>query len=318
MANRKNHALVALPVAASIALTQADNSNWLRRSRLRAAAGDGSLLAALGAEFDLPVPAAGLAALRLWGQTGQRPEGWMCGADPVWLQAGLDKLYVQVPPADDLDADGLQAMFRQLQQDLFADDAMRLQANAEFGYLHSVEPFATATIPAATIAGERPDAYMPSGAGVESYLRLTGEIQLALHEHPYNQLREQQGRQPLNSLWLWGGGEAAEATPRPMPALFSSDPLLHGYWLQSAAEGREVPAALSDCLQLARNELIIDLQNDPRPLEAALLELRAIMEGGQLQQLTLLCADRTCIDSRPGDRFKIWRRPADPIAKEPE
>ena len=40
------------------------------------------------------LPAAGLAALRFWGQTGERSDAWIAAADPVHLEARLSE-----PPA---------------------------------------------------------------------------------------------------------------------------------------------------------------------------------------------------------------------------
>lgn len=48
---------------------------------------------------------------------------------------------------------------------------------------------------------------MPVGPDAGEWRRLLNEMQMLLHTHPTNQARMEQGRLPVNSLWLWGGGE---------------------------------------------------------------------------------------------------------------
>ncbi len=308
MSKKNLRVLAALSCDVANALQAPGARRWLRRGRLRRTHAGRNLLARVCAELDIAPPTAGLAALRHWGQTRARPPGWLAAADPVWLQAGLDKLFLHQPPAGDVSPDSLAEIFRELQIKLFADDELRLESIGELGYLHSPAAFATAAIASADIDGERPDEHMPAGDGADRYLQLNGELQMALHEHPYNVQREHLGQQPVNALWLWGGGEAAALLPRELPTLFSDDPLCCGYWLQSAARCDAAPEFLSTCLDSTTGDLIADFRDATRPSDEILAELGSAVRAGAISHLTLMFADRTCIDYRPGDRYRFWRR----------
>ena len=65
---------------------------WLAQSDLTQETGPKELLARIIQETGLPYPEQGFAALRMWGQTGDRPTTWIAAADPVYLEPRLDHL----------------------------------------------------------------------------------------------------------------------------------------------------------------------------------------------------------------------------------
>jgi hypothetical protein len=66
----------------------------------------------------------------------------------------------------------------------------------------------TSTMDAA--CGHNIDIWMPKGAGERAWRKLQNEIQMEWHMHQVNQAR---GAQPVNSVWLWGGGQCGEDLP---------------------------------------------------------------------------------------------------------
>ena len=88
----KNAAVVVLPPVSAGRLEHPSLRTWLAQSDLTREAGRGEMLARVTRELGLPYPEAGLGALRMWGQTGDRPTSWIAGADPVYLEARLDHL----------------------------------------------------------------------------------------------------------------------------------------------------------------------------------------------------------------------------------
>lgn len=52
--------------------------------------------------------------------------------------------------------------------------------------------------------------YLPTGDGADRLNEIMNHAQMALHDHPVNKRREQEGKAQANSVWLWGHGK----TPR--------------------------------------------------------------------------------------------------------
>src|SRR5690606_16688186 len=80
----KKHAILVLPPAAHEGESlpvPVRQQRWLARSRLSSVPGE--VLSRILSTLAVPTPPAGLGALRLWGQTGAPPEGWVAAADPV-------------------------------------------------------------------------------------------------------------------------------------------------------------------------------------------------------------------------------------------
>jgi hypothetical protein len=67
----------------------------------------------------------------------------------------------------------------------------------------------TATPQAAS--GHNIDIWMPSGPGEQAWRKLQNEVQMQWFSEALNEERERRGQQAINSLWLWGGGDAASA-----------------------------------------------------------------------------------------------------------
>jgi len=61
--------------------------------------------------------------------------------------------------------------------------------------------------------GHNIDIWMPKGSGDQAWRKLQNEVQMLWFAHPLNEGREMQGRQTVNSLWLWGGAVAQPPAP---------------------------------------------------------------------------------------------------------
>lgn len=63
-----------------------------------------------------------------------------------------------------------------------------------------------------SVQGIRLTDYLPMSDDCAAWRRMWLNLQVELHNAPFNQAREQRGLKPLNALWFWGGGRAWEAT----------------------------------------------------------------------------------------------------------
>ncbi len=306
----KSAAVVVLPPVGG-RLRDASLRDWLARADLVQVEGPVELLAGVLGELGVPCPADGLAALRMWGQTGDRPTAWIAAADPVYLEPQLDHLILHdlqregVPPSD------LRPLIDHLQRVLADDGDIGFVRLGSCAYVTAQQPLATAKQSAYAIDQRQPNDYMPTGEGADAYRRLSSEIEMALHEHEVNVARESQGLQPVNGLWIWGGGHAPEQNTEACPPLFADDPLLTGRWLSETGVAEPWPGSIDACLELAVAgfvAVIPELDEDESVLESCLYELRLALNSRRLSKLILMFRDGVYADVRRSQRVRIWRR----------
>jgi 2,3-bisphosphoglycerate-independent phosphoglycerate mutase len=98
------------------------------------------------------------------------------------------------------------------------------------------------------ISGKCIDDYLPKGDGAEVLLRLMGRSRDILSGHPLYRKRQEAGKAPANSIWLWGHGKA----PRMVTyrerfglsgAVISAVDLVRGIGVYAGLEIIKVPGA---------------------------------------------------------------------------
>ncbi len=177
--------------------------------------------AVLGTETPPAAPLARRAAGLDW-----RDAGWFC-AEPVTLVPDRDRLVLLR-----LDQDGLsEAEARALIESVhahFPSRELRLElSSGGRWYARAPELDLANGVPPVRAEGERVNEALTPGLAGSTYARLLNEVQMLWHDHPVNLTRRQEGRAPVNTLWLWGGGPL----PGTAPALERS-----GYLIGSSAE----------------------------------------------------------------------------------
>lgn len=140
--------------------------------------------------------------------------GYWLRADPVHLQIGmrgmtlLDATHVGLSSAEsEALAASLMPLFRNAGWHLLAPSPSRW-------YGHPAHAITLHTTPLDAVTTRHVNSALPSGPDAARAMRLINDAQILLHDHPVNQAREQRGQAPINSLWLWGGGEMAKTGRR--------------------------------------------------------------------------------------------------------
>ena len=302
-------AVVVLP-----ALSRLDDpalGRWLARADFEDEGHRRELLASILEEIGVECPADGLGALRMWGQTGDRPTVWIAGADPVYLEPQLDRLCLHALSRNDVRPAELRLLIDHLQSTLAADTGFGFARLGSSGYLRSEKPIATAAVPAFVVDQQPPDDFLPRGDDAAEFRRLQSEIEMSLHDHEVNQRRVAGGKPPVNALWLWGGGFAPQRETRPLPPLFANDPLLHGFWECANAAADLWPDSIDECLDKADGGFVsvapLD-QDEPAFLADCLSALRLALQSGQLERLVLLFRGGGRADVRRWHALRFWRR----------
>ena len=305
----KNAAIVVLPPVSDGRLENSSLRGWLAHADLKREPGPINPLAHILRELGCLYPEDGLGALRMWGQTGERPPNWIAAADAVYLEPRLDHLVLHALRSD-VSAGDMRTLIDHLQSTLADDRQFGFTRVGSCCYVSAQVPFATSSVPASLVDNKKPDDYLPTDSGSEAHRRLLSEIEMALHEHEVNRKRETEGELPVNSLWLWGGGKAPDQVPRPQPPLYSDDALLSGYWL--AGHGLSEPwRSVGNCLEQSVAGFVAEVpeeNDDPAVLVECLNELRAALHSRRLDSLTLLFRDGLRAYVRRSHSLRVWRR----------
>jgi len=307
----KNTALVVLPPVCGGRLQDKSLRAWLAQSELTLDKEPRELLAQVTGELGLPYPEEGLAALRMWGQTGDRPTVWIAAADPVYLEPRLDRLCLHALRRAGIQSSELRLLFDHLQEMLTDDERFGFARLGSNGYLRAEQAISTSAVPAYVIDQRDPGEFLPSGEHTVSHRNILGEIEMSLHEHEVNEHRISKGQQPVNSLWLWGGGMAPEKITRHQPPLFADDPLLAGYWESATAVGDVWPGNFAACAEASLHGFVAvtpetDLRHET--MEDHLRELRELLHSNRVSRLILLFRDGLRAEVRRSQTLKFWRR----------
>ena len=294
---------------------------WLSKGNVRLSEVPGAMLAGVLQAIGHPVPQEGLAALRFWGQTGERPGAWMAAADPVHLEARLDHLSLFALRGDAISRSDLGDLFAYLQRTLGDDERYTFVCRGRLGYLRGHAPIATAAVSPEMIDGRPPDEYMPAGASAAAHDKLLSELQMALHDHEVNRQRAAVGERSVNSMWFWGGGTAPEKDTRPIPTLFADDPLFRGYWDSCTGVIEDWTDNFDQCLSIAPDGYVAVAPDEldfaqPSILANHLENLRVVSNRGDLRKLTMLFRDGMNIEINNNDALRFWRR-ISPLLMEP-
>lgn len=256
-------------------------------------------------------PDTGLAALRLWGQTGDRPTRWMAAAEPVYLEPRLDRLCLHAVNTETVTPAELRALTDHLQSTLGREGVYGFGRVGPCCYVSSTTPFASADIPASALDGLAPNEYLPRGEGADAQRRLQSEIEMALHEHSVNTDRQAAGLAPINSFWLWGGGRAPERVTEFHPPLFSDDPLFGGYWESRTGVVECWPGTIARCYDMALEGFVAVIPrawDRPGVLDDILRDLRSGLRSGRLSSLVLHFKDGMRASVRRSHALRFWRR----------
>ncbi|MFL6719683.1 MAG: hypothetical protein ACJ8G3_25330, partial [Burkholderiaceae bacterium] len=166
------------------------------------------------------------------------------------------------------------------------------------------------------------------GAGERAWRKLQNEVQMEWHAHPVNEARAGHGAKPVNSVWLWGGGEAGNAKPQPV----YSQAWAPGWPRALAAAGAQAASVPTDATGLldaapGRSLLLIDDLSAPalagdwsswleafHAIEANwLAPLLAGLRAGKLGSLMLVMSDGSRLREIDVSRLslkKFWIQPS--------
>ncbi len=90
---------------------------------------------------------------------------------------------------------------------------------------------------------------LPTGRDSVKWHNLFNEIQMLLHNHPLNQIREANNQITINSIWFWGGGNLPQPADSPYSTLWSNEPFSNAIAQFNHTPRNKLPSNTSHWLQ---------------------------------------------------------------------
>lgn len=272
------------------------------------------------------------AELRLTGEDGltEASPHILC-ADPVSLSFSSDALLLRGPHELALTPEETAAILAMLNNE-FSDIGEWISASPTRFYLLASQAAETYFHPLSDVLGRPVAFFPPEGERAQQWNHLSNEIQIALHNHPINRLRSEQGRLTVNGLWFWGQTNQALKTLKPPAAhLHSTDHVLRGLarrsqGIQLIDNPERIFAGLPGHAWIHNASLQESAQSGDftgwmkalQRIEEDLIQPAcAAWQAGRISEITLLApSDKTLFSATLARRarWSFWRRPLDKTA----
>ena len=282
-----------------------------------------SLQAGLAQGGSPPVAPAAMAAFGLEAGQGR----WFV-LQPAHLHVARDHLVLTDQRQLALDEHESRALFDNARALLADVGVPLLYGDARTWFLQAGDWRALQTSTMDAACGHNIDIWMPKGPDERAWRKLQNEIQMEWHVHPVNEARAARDAKPVNSVWLWGGGELGADVPS---SAYSHAWGLHG-WAAALAASLPAASALADAASVIaaaprRGLLVTDTLTAPalagdwslwldawHALEADwLAPLLAALQAGKLDTLTLVLGDGMRLLELTASRAslrKFWVQPS--------
>jgi len=142
--------------------------------------------------------------------------GVSLGADDVAFRLNLvtlkisgSRIFMQDYSAGHITTDESRVLIQDLQKDFGVDG---IEFHPGVGYRHLMVwrggKDALKATPPHDITGKNVCDYLPQGDGADRLIYLMNASQMLFLNHPLNKQREADGKNPANSIWLWGHGKS--------------------------------------------------------------------------------------------------------------
>lgn len=238
--------------------------------------------------------------------------------DPVHVQLDREMAYLAPPDAMSLSEDEAKVLIANLNTH-FADE-LHIHYYTPQQWLVNLALDVSTASPTQAL-GQSIQQVQASGKHARRWRSLLNEIQMLLHADPVNLAREAAGELPVNSLWLWGGGELSEPSAS-IDVVYANDELSITAADHTGVRYHELPTVITDSLADHDSLLILTLELDAlrrkdvyawldglRVLEKNYLApLHDMLRRGKLDRL-ILTSDSLELELDKPRLGRWWQRP---------
>ncbi len=246
----------------------------------------------------------------------------VCRADPVYLRQGISDLVLVEGSQLSLEPDECR-LLETLIDEYVQPVGGRFSWHQGAGYLALSDAPPLISTPLSEAAGEGINHRLPAGAGQRWWGRFLNELQMLLFNSEINALRESRRKLPINSLWLWGGGELPASSMSPH---YDGAVTHDNTFAMAMVEASGIPGVADFQTGLAQGcQRLLDIY--PGLLDAAryddyaawrmhlahfdqqyLPTLNAALQRGEIGRLSVISGGWR-FDIRRFGRYRFWRRP---------
>jgi len=181
------------------------------------------------------------------------------------------------------------------------------------------------TTPLSEVIGGDVRRVLPTGEDAARWHQVFNEIQMLLHAHPLNQVREARGELMINSVWLWGTGGSVGTLQKSYDSASSDDVLIEMFaaaadipfaawpekWNEDSGDGRQLLVWTGLRSALQRGDLAA-WRSALQDFEAGYLQpLWQALRSGKIERLELEIPGDDGIrrlSLKRGDTWAFWRR----------
>lgn len=161
---------------------------------------------------------------------------------------------------------------------------------------------------------------LPTGPDAQRWRSIMNEIQMLLHSHPVNEARLQAGELPVNSVWLWGGGNI-KTTAQHVDIVYADHALATAAASHNNIASADLPEhiasipfakqdtllVLTEHMQAIRHKDVYAWFDALRRLDQVILSpLLTLIKNGTLEQLHVQ-SDTVRLSLNKRDLGKWWR-----------
>ncbi|MFL9925885.1 hypothetical protein PQR62_16530 [Herbaspirillum lusitanum] len=126
-------------------------------------------------------------------------------------------------------------------------------------------------------SGRNVDIWMPEGPGELAWRKLQNEVQMQWFADAMNEEREMQGMKAVNSLWIWGGADAAQAA---FKTPYAASLGMRGWMQAFAAQTDAADQAAATALPAGQLAELLSLKGERLLLLDQLIEAALAEEWG--------------------------------------
>ena len=279
---------------------------------------EAALCAALGIARQQDWP---LAPVTLQADGTDAGEAYWLRADPVHLRVMRDRIVLADSAELNVSQDEAEALTATIAHH-FGDSFQPLPVHPQRWYLQFERVPELTTTPLSVATGCNIEPVLPQGRDASRFKGILNELQMLLFAHPVNQAREARGELPINSLWLWGGGQRPEPSNPPQTVYaHAAEACALAPYCNAGLHG--LPAQLDQHMLSPGNLILLDhftaagqygdaygWRDTLRTLETNWFEpALAYLRSGKTASLRILDpVNGKALQIRRADTWKLWRR----------